>query len=160
MLFVNRLVHTFVPGSESEPVDTSCRTNAGFAASLICIGLNITLPHEQAPNPYMCPELAFRFHYFALRKMHFLLHAKGLVAFPGGYGTLDELFEVLTLIQTGRMKRIPFILFGTQFWHKVINWQALADAGTISPEDLDLISFVETADEAVAIIDNWEEPCP
>lgn len=124
------------------------------------IGLSIVLPHEQAPNAYVTPDLCFNFHYFAIRKMHFLMRARAVTVFPGGFGTMDELFETLTLIQTGRMKRIPFILFGTQFWHKVINWQALADAGTISPEDLDLISFVETADEAVAIIDNWEEPCP
>ncbi len=124
------------------------------------IGLSIVLPHEQAPNAYVTPDLCFNFHYFAIRKMHFLMRARAVTVFPGGFGTMDELFETLTLIQTGRMKRIPFILFGTQFWHKVIDWQALADAGTISPEDLDLISFVETADEAVAIIDNWEEPCP
>lgn len=124
------------------------------------IGLSIVLPHEQAPNAYVTPDLCFNFHYFAIRKMHFLMRARAVTVFPGGFGTMDELFETLTLIQTGRMKRIPFILFSTQFWHKVIDWQALADAGTISPEDLDLISFVETADEAVAIIDNWEEPCP
>ena len=92
--------------------------------------------------------------------MHFLMRAKAVTVFPGGFGTMDEMFETLTLIQTGRMKRVPFILFGPEFWNKVIDWQALAEAGTISPEDLELISFVETADEAVAIIDNWEEPCP
>lgn len=126
----------------------------------VSIGLSIVLPHEQAPNPYVTPDLCFNFHYFAVRKMHFLMRAKAVTVFPGGFGTLDEMFEALTLIQTRRMKRIPFILFGTEFWKTVINWQALADAGTISPQDLELISFVETAEEAVAIIDNWVEPCP
>ncbi|MTH62924.1 LOG family protein [Paracoccus shanxieyensis] len=126
----------------------------------VSIGLSIVLPHEQAPNPYVTPDLCFNFHYFAIRKMHFLMRAKAVTVFPGGFGTLDEMFEALTLIQTGRMKRIPFILFGTEFWHQIINWQALVDAGTISASDLDLIRFVETAEEAVAIIDAWVEPCP
>ncbi|KGJ02584.1 hypothetical protein SAMN04487972_10992 [Paracoccus halophilus] len=126
----------------------------------ISIGLSIVLPHEQAPNEYVTPDLCFNFHYFAIRKMHFLMRARAVTVFPGGFGTMDELFETLTLIQTGRMKRVPFILFGPEFWHEVVNWQALARAGTISAEDLDLISFVESADEAVAIIDNWQEPCP
>ena len=126
----------------------------------ISIGLSIVLPHEQAPNRYVTPDLCFNFHYFAIRKMHFLMRANAVTVFPGGFGTLDEMFEALTLIQTGRMRRIPFILFGRDFWHEVINWQALADAGTISPEDLELISFVETAEEAVAIIDGWAVPCP
>ena len=123
------------------------------------IGLNIVLPHEQAPNPYVTPDLCFNFHYFAIRKMHFLMRAKAICIFPGGFGTLDEMFESITLIQTKRMKAIPIILFGRDFWCNVINWQALADARTISPEDLDLFSFVETADEALAVIDNWKEPC-
>lgn len=126
----------------------------------VSIGLSIVLPHEQAPNAYVTPDLCFNFHYFAVRKMHFLMRAKAVTVFPGGFGTLDEMFEALTLIQTRRMMRIPFILFGTEFWKSVINWQALADAGTISPQDLDLISFVETAEEAMAIIDDWVEPCP
>jgi hypothetical protein len=123
------------------------------------IGLNIVLPHEQAPNEYVTPELSFNFHYFAIRKMHFLMRARAITIFPGGFGTLDELFESLTLIQTGRMERVPFLLFGRAFWEKVINWEALADAGTISDEDLDLFRFVDTAQEAVDIIDNWE-PAP
>ncbi len=123
------------------------------------IGLNIVLPHEQAPNAYVTPDLCFNFHYFAIRKMHFLMRAKAVCVFPGGFGTLDEMFEALTLIQTKRMKPVPFILFGRDFWANVINWQALAEAGTISPEDLDLVSFVETADEAVAIIENWKDGC-
>jgi uncharacterized protein (TIGR00730 family) len=117
------------------------------------------LPHEQAPNPYVTPDLCFNFHYFAIRKMHFLMRAKAICIFPGGFGTLDEMFESLTLIQTGRMKRIPFLLFGRAFWTRVINWQALADEGLIAPTDLDLFRFVETVDEALEIIENWVDPC-
>ncbi len=120
------------------------------------IGLNIVLPHEQAPNEYVTPELCFNFHYFAIRKMHFLMRAKAVAVFPGGFGTLDELFESLTLIQTGRMKPVPFLLFGEAFWRKILNWEALADAGTISADDVNLFKFVETAEEAMDAIDNWE----
>lgn len=119
------------------------------------IGLNIVLPHEQAPNEYVTPDLCFNFHYFAIRKMHFLMRARAICVFPGGFGTMDELFEALTLIQTGRMERVPFLLFGRAFWEKIINWEALSDAGTISAEDLDLFKFVETAAEAIDVIDNW-----
>lgn len=122
------------------------------------IGLNIVLPFEQAPNEYVTPELCFNFHYFAIRKMHFLMRAKAICVFPGGFGTMDELFESLTLIQTGRMQRVPFLLFGRAFWEKIINWDALADAGTISSEDLDLFRFVETAAEAMELIENWDTP--
>ena len=121
------------------------------------IGLNIVLPHEQAPNAWVTPELSFNFHYFALRKMHFLMRARAVAVFPGGFGTLDEMFETLTLIQTGRMRRIPFILFGKAFWERVVDWQMLADAGTISDEDLSLFRIVETADEALETILNWPE---
>ena len=100
------------------------------------IGMNIVLPHEQAPNPYVSPDFSFNFHYFAIRKMHFLMRAAAIAVFPGGFGTLDEMFEALTLIQTGRMKRVPFLLFGQEFWQKVINWQALVEAGTINAADL------------------------
>lgn len=124
------------------------------------IALNIVLPFEQAPNVYCTPELCFNFHYFATRKIHFLMRAKAVTAFPGGYGTLDELFETLTLIQTERMKRMPVILFGEKFWRSIINWETLADAGTIAADDLELFSFVETADEAVAIIDAWDAKNP
>jgi uncharacterized protein (TIGR00730 family) len=123
------------------------------------IGLNIVLPHEQAPNPYVTPDLCFNFHYFAVRKMHFLMRARAICIFPGGFGTLDEMFESLTLIQTGRMRRIPFLLFGRAFWERLINWQALVDSGVIQAEDLSLITFVDTAEEALSHILNWEEPC-
>ncbi len=120
------------------------------------VGLNIVLPFEQAPNEYVTPELCFNFHYFAIRKMHFLMRAKAICVFPGGFGTMDEMFEALTLIQTGRMEPVPFLLFGRAFWEKIINWDALADAGTISVEDLDLFRFVETAAEAMDLIENWK----
>ncbi|MEP5762718.1 MAG: TIGR00730 family Rossman fold protein [Litoreibacter sp.] len=123
----------------------------------VSIGLNIVLPHEQAPNEYVTPDLAFNFHYFAIRKMHFLMRANAIAVFPGGFGTLDEMFEALTLIQTGRMQPLPFLLFGSQFWKTIINWDALADAGTISESDLDLFRFVDTADEAMAAMDAWAE---
>lgn len=123
------------------------------------IGLGIVLPHEQAPNVYVTPELCFNFHYFAVRKMHFLMRARAITVFPGGFGTLDELFETLTLVQTKRMKPIPILLFGQEFWEGIINWQALAEAGTISEADLGLFHYVETAEEAVTIIDTWKEPC-
>ena len=121
----------------------------------VSIGLNIVLPHEQAPNPYVTPDLAFNFHYFAIRKMHFLMRARAICVFPGGFGTLDELFESLTLIQTGRMDRLPILLFGRAFWETIVNWEALAEAGTISRADLDLFRYVETAEEAAAQIEEW-----
>ena len=131
--------------------------NRGAAdAGGVSIGLNIVLPHEQAPNEYVTPDLCFNFHYFGIRKMHFLMRARAVVVFPGGFGTLDELFESLTLIQTGRMQRVPILLFGEDFWRRIINWEALADAGTIAPEDLELFRFVETAEDAVHLIDTWE----
>jgi len=121
-------------------------------AGIPSIGMNITLPHEQAPNPYITPDLNFQFHYFAIRKMHLLMRAKSLVAFPGGFGTLDELFETLTLIQTHKVQRIPVLLFGQAFWERVINFNALVEEGTISAEDLDLFVYVETAEEAWELI--------
>jgi uncharacterized protein (TIGR00730 family) len=132
--------------------------NRGAAeAGAPSIGLNIMLPHEQAPNVYVTPELSFNFHYFAIRKMHFMMRAKAVAVFPGGFGTLDEMFEALTLIQTKRMERIPLILFSEAFWRGIINFDALAEFGTIAPEDLDLISFVETADQAWKIITDFYE---
>lgn len=119
------------------------------------IGLNIVLPHEQAPNGYVTPDLCFNFHYFAIRKMHFLMRAKAIAVFPGGFGTLDEMFEALTLIQTRRMKPLPFLLFGRDWWTRIIDWLALAEAAVISADDLTLFRFVETAEEAMAAIDGW-----
>ncbi len=119
------------------------------------IGLNITLPSEQAPNPYITHELCFQFEYFALRKMHFLLRAKALVIFPGGFGTLDELFDALTLRQTGRMQEIPIILFGKEYWSSVIDFNFLADEGVIADHHLDLIDYAETAAEAWEKIGNF-----
>jgi uncharacterized protein (TIGR00730 family) len=116
------------------------------------IGLNIVLPHEQAPNEYVTPELSFQFHYFALRKMHFLLRARAVAVFPGGFGTFDEFFELLTLVQTGKIEPMPILLFGKEFWHRVVNFEELMLEGVISPRDLDLFQFVETADEAWAEI--------
>ncbi len=112
------------------------------------IGLNIVLPHEQAPNSYVTPYLSFQFHYFALRKMHFLLRARAVAVFPGGFGTFDEFFELLTLIQTGKMKPIPILLFGRDFWTRIINFEALAEEGTINRSDLDLFHWCETAEDA------------
>lgn len=116
------------------------------------IGLNITLPHEQHPNPYITPELCFQFRYFALRKMHFLIRAKALVAFPGGFGTLDELFETLTLVQTGKVSNVAVVLVGRAFWDKLINWRELVDNGLIGERDLQLFHYAETAQEAWDII--------
>ncbi len=116
------------------------------------IGLNIVLPHEQEPNAYITPELCFQFHYFALRKMHFLMRSIALVCFPGGFGTLDELFETMTLIQTGKSRNRPILLFGRAFWQKLINFQHLVDTGMISAGDLNLFHFVETAEEAWACL--------
>ena len=116
------------------------------------IGLNIVLPHEQAPNLYVTPGLSFQFHYFALRKMHFLLRARALAVFPGGFGTFDEFFELLTLVQTGKVKKMPILLFGEDFWNRVVNFEELMLEGVISPPDLELFQFVETAEEAWAAI--------
>jgi uncharacterized protein (TIGR00730 family) len=117
------------------------------------IGLNIVLPHEQLPNEYVTPALSFRFHYFALRKMHFLLRARAVAVFPGGFGTFDEAFELLTLIQTGKVKPMPILFFGRDYWNRVVNFEALVDEGVIAPADLDLFTFCETAEEA------WAQVC-
>ncbi|MDD2713835.1 MAG: LOG family protein [Simplicispira sp.] len=109
------------------------------------VGLNIVLPHEQSGNPFITPTLNFKFHYFALRKMHFMMRAKALVAFPGGFGTLDEVFEVLTLVQTGKAKPVPIVLFGSAYWKSFINFEFLAEEGTISPEHLQLFHYADDA---------------
>jgi uncharacterized protein (TIGR00730 family) len=110
--------------------------------------MNIALPFEQAPNPYITPELCFHFHYFAMRKMHFLMRAVALVSFPGGFGTLDELFEVLTLAQTGKIRKRPILLFGREFWNRLIDFEVLIEDGMINAEDLSLFKFVDTAEDA------------
>jgi len=122
------------------------------------IGLNIVLPHEQAPNRFVTPALSFQFHYFALRKMHFLLRARAVAVFPGGFGTFDETFELLTLIQTGKIKPMPVLMFGREFWTRVIDFAALAEEGVISPADVDLITFVDTAEEAWAVVEAFYAP--
>jgi len=130
------------------------------------IGLNIVLPHEQAPNPYVTPSLSMQFHYFALRKMHFLLHARALAAFPGGFGTFDELFELLTLIQTGKVAPIPVLLFGRDFWERVVNFDALVEEGVVSERDLGIFTYVESAAEGWAVVQKFykdraeREPTP
>ena len=114
----------------------------------ISVGLNIALPHEQSPNPYITPDLSFKFHYFALRKMHFMMRAKALVAFPGGFGTLDELFETLTLVQCKKAKPVPIVLFGSDYWKRLFNPHVLVEEGVIAEEDLDLFTYVDSVDDA------------
>jgi len=116
------------------------------------VGLNIALPHEQSANPYVTPALSFKFHYFAIRKMHFMMRAKALVAFPGGFGTLDELFEVITLVQTRKSQPVPIVLFGTDYWKSLLNMEVMVEEGVISPEDMDLFHFVDTPDAAWEVI--------
>ena len=123
-----------------------------YDAGMPTVGLNITLPHEQSGNRYITPGLSFKFHYFALRKMHFMMRAKALVVFPGGFGTMDELFEVLTLVQTKKARRVPIVLFGSAFWQPLLNLDLLVDEGMISPEDVNLMSVVDTVEDAWEVI--------
>lgn len=123
-----------------------------YEAGAKSLGLNIILPFEQRPNEYITPELCFQFHYFAIRKMHFLMRAKALIVFPGGFGTMDELFETLTLVQTKKIKRIPILLFGRDYWKRLIDFEMFVEEGTISPEDLSLFKYVESAEEAWALL--------
>ncbi|MBM3386959.1 MAG: TIGR00730 family Rossman fold protein [Betaproteobacteria bacterium] len=124
-----------------------------FECGVPSVGMNIVLPHEQEPNPYVSPQLSFKFHYFALRKMHFMMRAKALVAFPGGFGTLDELFEVLTLVQTRKARPVPILLYGSDYWKRLFDPQVLLEDGTISPEDLKLFTYVDTPQSA------WQHIC-
>ncbi|MFO6419542.1 TIGR00730 family Rossman fold protein [Hylemonella sp. W303a] len=124
-------------------------------AGALNVGLNITLPHEQSGNRYISPSLSFKFHYFALRKMHFMMRAKALVVFPGGFGTLDELFEVMTLVQTGKSERVPIVLHGREFWKRVIDFDLLIDEGLISPQDVDLFRIVDTPEAAWETIQGY-----
>ena len=144
--------HHYVVVTGGGPGVMEAANRGAYDAGAKSVGLNIRLPVEQEPNPYITPELCFQFHYFAMRKFHFVLRAKALVVFPGGFGTLDELFEVLALRQTRRMQDIPIILFGRSYWEKTVNFQFLADEGAINDEDLDLIRYAETAQEAWEII--------
>ncbi len=123
----------------------------------VSIGLNISLPREQAPNPYISPQFCFRFHYFALRKMHFMLRARAIVVYPGGFGSFDELFEVLTLVQTKKVDPMPVILVGHAYWSTMIRFDLLVESGLIDEEDLNIVTIVETADEAWSIIQDWYE---
>jgi len=147
----------FVVCSGGGPSIMEAANRGAIEAGGETIGLNIVLPHEQAPNQYVTPGLSFQFHYFALRKMHFLLRARAVAVFPGGYGTFDELFELLCLIQTGKMKPIPILLFGGEFWKRVVNFEALAEEGVINAEDLNLFTPVETAQEAWDVIRRFYE---
>lgn len=150
----------FVVVTGGGPGIMEAANRGAFEAGARSIGLNITLEHEQSPNPYISPELCFRFRYFALRKMHFLLRAKALVAFPGGFGTFDELFEVLTLVQTGKVARIPIVLFGRAFWQRAVDFDFLVEEGLVSAEDIALFSIVETAEEAIAVLHDFYHGMP
>jgi uncharacterized protein (TIGR00730 family) len=142
----------FVIATGGGPGIMEAANRGAFECGARSIGFNIELPHEQEPNPYITPELCFQFNYFALRKFHFVLRAAALVVFPGGFGTLDELFNTLTLRQTGRMQEIPIILYGREYWTNTINFQYLADQGVVADDDLELCYFAETPAEAWKII--------
>ena len=142
----------FVVCSGGGPSIMEAANRGAIEAGGETIGLNILLPHEQAPNSYVTPHLSFQFHYFALRKMHFLLRARAVAVFPGGFGTFDEFFELLTLIQTGKMKPIPILLFGGEFWNRIINFDALVEEGVVNAADLALFTPVETAAEGWAVV--------
>lgn len=144
--------HHLVVVTGGGPGIMEAANRGAFDAGAPSVGFNIRLPTEQLPNPYISPHLALRFHYFALRKMHFLLRARALVAFPGGYGTLDELFEALNLIQTHEIKPIPIVLVGSEYWQRVINLQFLVDEGLIDEKDGDLVQVVETGEAAAEIV--------
>lgn len=146
----------FVVVTGGGPGIMEAANRGAFEVGARSIGLNITLPHEQIPNPYISPQLAFRCHYFAIRKMHFLLRARGLVAFPGGYGTLDELFEVLTLIQTRKMAPIPVVLVGREFWHRIVDFDYLVSEGYIASADEELFTCVDDAEEIIAAFERFQ----
>ncbi len=145
----------FVIATGGGPGIMEAANRGAFEVGAKSIGFNIELPHEQEPNHYITPELCFQFSYFALRKFHFVLRAAALVVFPGGFGTLDELFNTLTLRQTGRMQQIPIILYGEEYWTRLINFQAMADEGVVADEHLDLIHFAETPEETWSIISEF-----
>jgi len=145
----------FVVCSGGGPSIMEAANRGAFEEGQDSIGLNIVLPHEQLPNRYVTPDLSFQFHYFALRKMHFLLRARAVAVFPGGYGTFDELFELLTLVQTGKVRPLPILLFGRDYWNRVINFEAMVEEGVIAPNDLDLIRWCEEAPEAWEFVMNF-----
>jgi uncharacterized protein (TIGR00730 family) len=142
----------FVVASGGGPSIMEAANKGAYDMGAPSVGLNVVLAHEQVPNAWVTPGLSFQFHYFALRKMHFLMRAKAVAVFPGGFGTLDELFELLCLVQTGKAPPLPIVLFGREFWTRIVDFDALADEGVIARSDLDLFHFVETADEAWAIV--------
>jgi uncharacterized protein (TIGR00730 family) len=145
-----RQLYTIVTGGGPGIMEGANRGAADVGA--MSVGHNIVLPHEQAPNPYVTPQLCFQFHYFALRKMHLLTRARALVVFPGGFGTLDELFETLCLIQTGRARRMPVLLFDAGYWRRIVDFDAMVEAGVIDERDLDIFGYVETAEQAWDVI--------
>jgi uncharacterized protein (TIGR00730 family) len=151
-----RCDHVIVTGGGPGIMEAANRGAADVGAK--SMGLNISLPHEQSPNPYITPELCFQFRYFALRKMHFLMRAVALVAFPGGFGTLDELFEALTLVQTGTQRQLVIVLVGRSFWERLINWRMLVEQGLVSPSDVELFHYAETAQEAWELIARGSTP--
>ncbi|MBW8755704.1 MAG: TIGR00730 family Rossman fold protein [Sphingomonadales bacterium] len=157
---VEKGMRQFVVCSGGGPSIMEAANRGAAESGADSLGLNIVLPHEQAPNQYVTPELSFQFHYFALRKMHFLLRARAVAVFPGGFGTFDEFFELLTLIQTGKMQPIPILLFGRDYWNRVLNFEAMAEEGVINENDTDLFRWVETAEEAWAkIVEFYELEC-
>lgn len=145
----------FVVVTGGGPGIMEAANRGAFDAGARSIGLNITLQHEQAPNPFITPGLCFQFRYFGLRKMHFLMRARALVVFPGGFGTMDELFEVLTLVQTGKVRRVPIVLVGTEFWRKAINFDFLIEEGYIGAQDVQLFTLVNTVEEIIATLQNF-----
>jgi len=151
------IAREFVVTTGGGPGIMEAANRGAHDVNAVSIGLNIKLPREQYPNRFITPEFCFRFHYFALRKLHFMKRAKALVAFPGGYGTLDELFDALTLIQTKIVEPLPVILFGEKFWRSVIDFETLVEEGTVEPEDIHLFKFAETAEEAWKIITDFHE---
>ena len=150
----------FVVCSGGGPSIMEAANRGAQEAGAESVGLNIVLPHEQTPNPYVTPGLSFQFHYFALRKMHFLLRARAVAVFPGGFGTFDEFFELLTLIQTGKVRPLPVLLFGREFWTRVVNFEALVEEGVIAPHDLEIFHWCEDAEEAWDFVQRFYEEHP
>ncbi len=150
----------FVVLTGSGPGSMEAANRGAHDVNARSVGLNITLPHEQVPNLFVTPDLCFKFHYFGLRKMHFLLRTRGLVAFPGGYGTLDELFEALTLIQTRKIRPIPIVLVGISYWKRVVDFEILVEEGMIDPADINLFTVVDSADDAAAALQAFYQGAP